>query len=235
MSGSGDRRDCERLADNAAYALWALTASEAEAHRAHLTECPACRAELDQLQPTADLLAVGVRGSPAPEGLRARIMPTVRLEAESATSRAARAPTARLRRRPRLAPALAAALALVVGLVVGALALGSKANERTEVIHAIVIAPGHHAAAQLRRTGGHLELVVVGMPAPPPGHIYEVWLEHGTSAPEPTDALFSVTTTGSGSVGVPGDLNGVSKVLVTAEPLGGTLKPTREPVIVGSI
>ena len=62
-----------------------------------------------------------------------------------------------------------------------------------------------------------------------------MWLEHGTAAPEPTDALFSVTRTGSGAVGVPGDLQGVSKVLVTDEPLGGSLKPTRTPVILGSI
>ena len=65
------------------------------------------------------------------------------------------------------------------------------------------------------------------MPAPPPGRIYEVWLEHGTAAPQPTDALFSVTSPAAGSVGVPGDLHGVSKVLVTDEPLGGSLKPTR--------
>ena len=73
------------------------------------------------------------------------------------------------------------------------------------------------------------------MPAPPPGHIYEVWLEHGTQTPRPTDVLFSVTHSGGGWVGVPGSLEGVSKVLVTAEPLGGSLKPTREPVIVASI
>jgi hypothetical protein len=46
--------------------------------------------------------------------------------------------------------------------------------------------------------------------------------------------LFSVTRTGSGSVGVP-YLRGVSKVLVTDEPLGGSLKPTREPVIVAKV
>ena len=95
--------------------------------------------------------------------------------------------------------------------------------------------PGIASTAELRKVGSHLQLVVEGMPAPPPGHIYEVWLERGTQAPEPTDALFSVTKTGAGSIGVPGDLRGVSDVLVTAEPLGGTLKPTRTPVIVAKV
>ena len=47
--------------------------------------------------------------------------------------------------------------------------------------------------------------------------------------------LFSVTHSGAGSVGVPGSLSGVSKVLVTDEPLGGSLKPTRTPIIVASV
>ncbi|MGH2854981.1 MAG: anti-sigma factor domain-containing protein, partial [Solirubrobacteraceae bacterium] len=132
-------------------------------------------------------------------------------------------------------PALAGVLALGVGLAIGALAFSSETSEKTETIRAIVVAPGRHATAELRKAGSHLELVVVGMPAPPPGRIYEVWLEHGTAAPLPTDALFSVTRAGSGSVGVPGNLHGVSKVLVTDEPLGGSLKPTRTPVILGSI
>ncbi len=142
-----------------------------------------------------------------------------------------------LRRPPagRLLPGLAGALALGVGVAIGALAFSSSSSVRSEVIHAVVVAPGHHATAELRKTGSRLELVVVGMPAPPPGRIYEVWLERGTEPPLPTDALFSVTRTGSGSVGVPGDLHGVSKVLVTDEPLGGSLKPTRTPVIVGSV
>jgi anti-sigma-K factor RskA/putative zinc finger protein len=135
----------------------------------------------------------------------------------------------------RLVPALAGALAVGVGLLIGALAFKGEPSERTEVIPAAVVAPGYHATAELRKVGSHLELVVVGMPAPPPGRIYEVWLEHGTAAPAPTDALFSVTRSGDGSVGVPGNLRGVSRVLVTDEPLGGSLKPTRTPVIVGSI
>jgi hypothetical protein len=67
------------------------------------------------------------------------------------------------------------------------------------------------------------------------GRIYEVWLKRGSQPPEPTDALFSVTDNGAGTVGVPGDLRGVSQVMVTDEPSGGSTKPTRSPVIVVSV
>jgi Anti-sigma-K factor rskA len=240
MSSRAPEPDCEWLPDGAAYVLGALDEPEVEVHRAHLAECPICRAEVAQLQFVADSLAIGVPRVVVPESLRARVVGTAHAEAElRAAGRAGgRAARVRVGRRPlsrRLAPVLAGALAVGVGLLIGALAFESTPSEKTEVIRAAVVAPGYHATAELHKVGSHLELVVVGMPAPPPGRIYEVWLEHGTAAPEPTDALFSVTRTGSGSVGVPGDLHGVSKVLVTDEPLGGSLKPTSTPVILGSI
>jgi anti-sigma factor RsiW len=242
MSAYVEELSCERLADCAAYVLGALHEGEAHDHATHLGGCPLCRAEVLQLQPVADSLALGAPRATVPGGLRARIVGTAHAEAElrSTAGRGAggmapaRAPRPAIRW-GRLSPGLVGALALGVGLAIGALAFNASASEKTEAIPALVSAPGYHATAELRKAGSHLELVVVGMPAPPPGRIYEVWLERGTEAPLPTDVLFSVTRTGSGAVGVPGDLRGVSKVLVTDEPLGGSLKPTRTPVIVGSI
>ncbi len=43
--------------------------------------------------------------------------------------------------------------------------------------------------------------------------------------PQPTDALFTVTRAGAGSVEVPGSLRGVREVMVTSEPLGGSSAP----------
>jgi hypothetical protein len=251
VSSCAHERDCERLTECAAYVLGALYEPEVAALRVHLDECPACRTEVAHLQLVTDLLALGVPRVAVPESLRARVVGTAHAEAdlrgvagreaagrEAAGREAGRAATGRVRRPSiprRLVPALAGALAVAVGLLVGALAFKGEPSERTEMIPAAVVAPGYHATAELRKVGSHLELVVVGMPAPPPGRIYEVWLEHGTAAPAPTDALFSVTRAGDGSVGVPGNLRGVSKVLVTDEPLGGSLKPTRTPVIVGSV
>jgi hypothetical protein len=240
MSSTPERDlDCEQRLDVAAYALHALDDAEAHAFGEHLRTCAACREELAQLQSVTDALAVGVPRTDAPPALAARIMATVYAEAELLKAAGHDADRVVRERRVRrgLLPAFASALALAAGLLIGAFAIntGSTTHESTEVIHAAVAIPGRRVSAEVRKVGSHLQLVVEGMPAPPPGHIYEIWLEHGAAAPQPTDALFSVTKAGAGSVGVPGDLRGVSDVLVTAEPLGGSLKPTRTPVIVAKV
>ena len=134
-------------------------------------------------------------------------------------------------------PVLAATGALAAGVLIGALALNTHSTQQTRVIQAQILPPaaGHDATAALRKVGSHVQLQVTGMPAPALGRIYEVWLKDGSRAPQPTDALFSVTGQGDGTVGVPGDLKGVSKVMVTEEPAGGSLKPTHSPVIVASV
>jgi anti-sigma-K factor RskA len=69
------------------------------------------------------------------------------------------------------------------------------------------------------------------MPSPPPGRVYQVWLMRDGAKPQPTRALFVVR---SGSVNIPGGTKGADHVLVTAEPAGGSLQPTTQPVIVAN-
>jgi hypothetical protein len=97
---------------------------------------------------------------------------------------------------------------------------------------AIVSGSARGATAELRQVDSRTELDVSRMPAPPSGRIYEVWLQRSNGAVQPTDSLFSVTSKGRGSVAVPGDLHGVKAVMVTDEPMGGSLAPTRSPIIV---
>jgi hypothetical protein len=87
----------------------------------------------------------------------------------------------------------------------------------------------------VRVTNGRAELIVERLPPPPAGHVYEVWLQHGSAAPTPTPTLFSVTRAGAADVGVAGSLRDVSHVLVTPEPAGGSLVPTHAPVIVARL
>ena len=116
-----------------------------------------------------------------------------------------------------------------LAVVVGA-QLGSGPSSRTRVIQARVA--GSPGSAELRVTDGRGELLVRHLPLPTAGRIYEVWLQRGHRPPAPTKALFGVTSSGAGDVGIPGDLSGVSAVLVTPEPTGGSLVPTHAPVIV---
>lgn len=236
-SASGQPRGCARLEDAAAYVLYSLSEAEAQAFAEHLPTCAECREEVSSLQPAADSLGVGVTRVAVPRELGSRIMAEVYPDAElfgALGGEGDSAPPVRRRRRG-LVPALAAVCALGIGLLIGALAINTPSSEHAEVIRAVVVAPGSHATADLRKVGAHVQLVVEDLPAPPVGRIYEVWLEHGAQEPDPTDVLFSVTRTGHGTAAVPGGLQGISHVLVTDEPLGGSLKPTRKPIIVAKV
>jgi hypothetical protein len=51
----------------------------------------------------------------------------------------------------------------------------------------------------------------------------------------PASVLFGVSSTGDADIGLPTNLHGVSLVMITSEPLGGTSKPTQAPVIVARL
>jgi hypothetical protein len=215
--------------DAAAYVLGAL--DEPESYREHLATCTVCQAEVARLQPVVDTLPATVPPQSAPEDLRRRVLSVVRAEAEPlrvAGHEADEPPRRGSRwRRPRGAVLAWGALAASAAAVL-AIALTAGSSQQTRVTRGQVAIVGAHAS--LRQVGGHSELLLAGMPQPPAGKIYEIWLSRG-AAPQPTDALFGVTRHGSGAVAVPGSLHGVKEVLVTSEPLGGSSRPTSTPLI----
>jgi anti-sigma-K factor RskA len=216
--------------DVAAYALGALDSAEAKAFRAHLETCAVCRDELAAFQQAVDMLPISATRHRSPRLLRRRVLDAVRrepkLELRGERRRRARPLLARLST-PRPALALATAVA-VVAIAVGAIALGTSPSTTTRVYAAQVTGPG---SAHLILTGSHAELVVRQFAPPPAGKMYEVWTRRPHRAPQPTSALFGVTTSGDADVEVPGDLHGVDQVLVTPEPAGGSRAPTHAPVI----
>ena len=125
-----------------------------------------------------------------------------------------------------------------VGYTAGGIVIGA-AIVLAVALGMALLSGGHVAAtpgapvaqATLRKLGSRAELVVSGMPEPPIGEVYEVWLESTGRPPRATDALFSVASDGSGTVDVPGTLRGVREVMVTAEPLGGSAHPTSLAVL----
>ena len=235
MTVESGKHDCG--ADAAAYVLGALEPEEAEAFSRHLNTCVVCRDEVAAFQHTANALAMTPPQHRAPRGLKRRVMRAVR--ESDADAQAQGAPARRQRRfgsgRFVARPAVAglAALAVVV-VVIGAIIVGSNGSSGTRTITAAVT--GSPGTAQLSVSGGHGQLVMRNFPQPATGHIYELWeLRSGAKAPQPTGTLFSVNSSGAGNVGVPGGLHGVSKVLVTQEPAGGSAAPTTAPVIVASL
>lgn len=228
---TSETHDCGQ--DVAAYVLGALEPAEAEEFRHHLESCAVCRDEVAAFGQVIDVLPMAAPQQKAPPELRRRIMRNVRAQPHSRARRAS--PLwplwERLVSRPVLATGLAAAVAALA--IVGGIELGSTGPGPAKIIRAAVT--GVPGSAQLRISGGRAELIVSHLPAPPAGRIYEVWVKRPGQPPAPTRALFSVTASGAADVGVPGSLHGVNTVMVTQEPVGGSLVPTHPPVIVARL
>jgi anti-sigma-K factor RskA len=232
MSVNGNTHDHDRGDDAAAYVLGALEPREAAEYLQHLTRCVRCREELAGLAPVADALASAVPQVPVPPELGRRVMRAVRDQPHGKAQRVDRQPRKPSRfPRPGFAPAAGIATACVVAIL--AFVAIHHGRDMARVVSARVM--GSPGAAQLHISHNHAELVVSRLPPPPAGRIYEVWLKRGSTSPAPTSALFSVTANGAATVDVPGNLRGVSQILVTQEPAGGSRVSTHRPLIVASL
>ena len=228
---SGATHDCGW--DAAAYALGALEPAEAEAFRRHLGECVVCRDELTALIGVAQALPMAAPQHAAPRRLRRRVMRTVRVQPKSDE----RPRRYRLDGRGSLAGvaaldprALAGAAVAVCGAMAIAIAGGGGATgPRTRVIQASV--SGVSGSVELKMSAQRGELVTRHLSPPPAGHVYEVWLKAPGRAPRPASVLFTVNAQGGADVGIPESLRGISAVMVTPEPAGGSRVPTHKPVI----
>jgi len=250
-------QDCEKRDTASAYLLRSLPENELYSFEVHLAGCEVCQRDVEELASAVDVLGISVPAVAAPPALGERIKAIVRAEAELLQAAGPQAdhalpppppPRRQVRDsrwrprqsrwgglRPRIAVAATAVFAVLVGVAVGSSLLGST-TPGTRAISADILQPGlaQNARATLHITGESGTLSFADFPSPPAGRVYEVWLEGAGSHPRPTDARFSVNSQGSGTVAVPGSLRGVREILVTAEPLGGSLVPTRSPIISAS-
>ena len=209
--------------DVAPYALGALSPDDARAFEEHLAGCELCRTDLDALRPVVHALGETPEQVDPPPELRRRIMSVVATEngnRAAATERVARP-------RRRWVPALAAAcVLLVVGVAIGIGVTG----DGTSTYSPLSTPAGVRAQLEISGDGGDLE--VHGMSQLQSDRVMQVWLVRGADGePEPTDALFTPNRRGDASVAVPGDLEGVTRVMVSEEPRGGSRAPTGPPVL----
>lgn len=229
--------DHERWADAAGvYVLGALPADELSAYEDHLANCPACRAEAEELRVSAQALPLSAPPMLPPPSLKARIMAEVEREAELLASAGGAprpaAPKARRRLRWRLPmPAVAlACTALLAGVVVGGVVFSSGGGRTIDMQSTMA-----SASAELELTDNGAMLVAHGLQAPPSGKVYMVWIQRPGQAPEPTSALFTPRRDGSATASVTGDLDDVETVLVNTEPIGGSTTPTSAPFLTASL
>ncbi len=226
----------------AAYLLGALDEAERAAFEEHLAGCPACREEVDQLAPAAQALPMSVDPVDPPPALKARIMAEVEREASllAAAGPEADRPAAPERRRrrlslrlPRLVPAAVAAALLVVGVAIGVGATQLDDGPERTVAAQVSGAPGATISVELNGEEGRL--LARGLPAPPSGRVYQVWLKRDGHAPEPTAALFMPSRDGAATASVPGTMEGIDQVMITDEPDGGSPQPTGDLLAVADI
>jgi anti-sigma-K factor RskA len=223
-----------------AYVLGALDESERAAFEEHLADCPACREEVDQLLPAVQALPVSVDPVAPPPALRGRIMAEVEREASllAAAGPAADRPPATARRRfslriPRLVPVAVAAALLVVGVAIGVGASALRGESERTVVAEVSGASG--ATVQVELSGDEGRLTARGLPAPPDGRVYQVWLKRDGHPPVPTAALFVPSRDGAATASVPGSLDDVDQVMVTDEPDGGSPQPTGDLLAVADL
>jgi hypothetical protein len=74
-------------------------------------------------------------------------------------------------------------------------------------------------------------LVVVGLPTPEPGYMYQLWVVR--NGQRESGGMFTVTSDGYGSmtISVPQSLSGYSQFDVTIEPSKGSPQPTGAKVL----
>lgn len=219
------------LEDLSLSALGMLDARERAAVERHLRECASCREALPREEDVAWTLAESVAREP-PRDLRARIV-------------------ARHRRAPAFAWRLAFAAALVAAIVsAGALVVtqaelaeerrlaGEYARALDEIAAGARVVPlevrgGIRGAGALVVPISGDPYLVLALPAPPPGKVYEAWIIRGEQAPLPAGlapAREGVVTVRLTVAARPGDV-----AAVTLEPEGGAQRPSGEPLLAGRL
>jgi hypothetical protein len=229
----------ERLGDAAgAYVLGALPEDERAAYAAHLETCQTCQAEVDELRGAAEALPLSAPAMRPPDALKARIMAEVEREAALLASASGPRSEPRAKRSwwrlswPSGAVAALACAALLVGIGAGALLFGSAGGRTIQFDPDPTM---QSVSAELEIDGDTAVLVADGLPAPPAGQVYMVWIKRpGEEAPEPTSALFTPRADGSATASVTG-VEGAEAVLINTEAAPGPDAPTTPAVMTATL
>lgn len=231
-----------------AYAVDALDDLERAAFERHLAECAECRAEVAGLREAASMIAETTTAEP-PAELRDRVLAGIagirplppEVPAASADPAAPTAPAARRRRRtPQF---LAAAAAVAVIAAGGAVAWQqpwsddssqSQLSAADQVLRAsdakstsLDFPGGAHATVTHSDALGRAVIVTKDMPPPPPGKVYELWLDQPGEGMVPAGLM---PVRADQTYVLTGDAATATGAGITVEPEGGSPEPTTEPI-----
>ena len=213
----------------APYVLGALTADELRVVRAHILSCDECMIEADGYARDASSLLLTVDPAPVPEGFEDRVF--ARVTDERAV------PSTAPRRKRRWSLAAVMSVVLLIATVALGVALLDTRNDLAEserVLAAVVGTEGleltgtNGAVAKMVPTDDGSVFVASGLPEPPEGRTYQLWLMRGD---EVTSGGTFDSSDGFARVEVPRSVEQFERAAVTVEPAGGSEEPTSEPVM----
>lgn len=225
MSTSEHERHRDELA---AYLLGALEPGEAAALERHLADCEECRTELEWLRPAVQLLPESVeRVEPSPR-LREGLMAQVRSEVKNAPASPDRARRGRVRGWG-LRPLAGLAAVVLVAAAVTAYVIGSGDSDGGS--QTTTVAAGHApgVTAEIVSQGESGTLHLANLHQLPPDEVLQAWVEREGRV-ESAKTLFVPNADGTASAPID-DMDGVTTVMVTAEPRGGSAQPTSAPIV----
>jgi hypothetical protein len=238
----------------AVYALDAVDPDEARRVEAHLAVCPRCRAEVATHRETAAYLAYS--GTDAPEGIWARIGAEIASEGPRQPAPLPGIVELRSRRTrvPRRRAAAFASMAAVAALVVAFLSidiahlsnrvnsLQSASGVSNLTLLAISTLEGPHKSVVLTSESGRTTASVAvnrdgdaywvgsSLADLPAGRTYQVWgNDHGRPV------SLALLGRSAGRLATFRVRSGITELLVTAEPRGGTKVPTTPVLIAGAV
>jgi anti-sigma factor RsiW len=232
----------QRLEEAVAFALGALDPAQIDDFKAHLKTCKRCQEELRWLAPAVRALPEAVEPQTPPPGIKTRLMAEVRADVEAEERRARveergeRATTGGLGEWLRglhlggLTWKPLAGMALVILVVAGGIGYAVGTGGGTNA-HTTEATQAGGVVAKVVQEGGKGELRLTGVEQLPQGKVLEAWVEHENDGKyEAVPALFAPDKAGDASTMIE-NLEGVTTVLVTREPEGGSKQPTQKPFV----
>ena len=223
----------------ALYALGVLDAGEAAEVEAVLARTPAARSEYDALRGAVDAVALSAE-APVDPARAARMRERILAQVSPRSARPA------ARRSPQWGWVLATAASVVLASVTVARDAGLRSTLAAAQRHAallqaelaVVTAPDAKRFPVADGTvvvRGRRLYLVLRLPAPPRGKVYQAWtLAKGARSMTPS-VTFTPDADGAAVVALPADADRVAKLAVSVEPDGGSRAPTSTPVFVRSV
>lgn len=235
----------------AAYAIGALPEDEMPLIRDHILTCEECMREADAYAATVPALALTAEPADVPAGFADAVMARVQGAGQAVEPEKARRRWSLL---PRLAfGGLAVAAAILAGAFLNArdeaqqaerslIALQQEVERNEDALANFVrhddgwrLEGSTGAVARMVPTNEGATFAVAGLPEPPDGHTYQLWLLRGGCGDQPcapTSAGVFDVESGLVVVDVDRSIRNFAGAAVTLEPAGGSEQPTTDPLLV---